>query len=457
MDTHVYIRIKPYSKNGNDRIIVKKNKDNIIIENPENIISQKDKYIKYNFPNILNFFQTNFCIFQTIKNNIYKNLMIVAYGQTGSGKTHTIIGNKKDKGLMYLNVEYLLEDENVSNINIQTIQLHNFKIYDVLNNNSILTFYELKDSIHYKIAPIKNKITNMIQFRLILNNIRKNIIKGQTKLNNNSSRSHTIFWITYDTKIKKNISLICIDLAGNERLKFNINSNDIVYINKSLFAFKECIRCSHKGIFVPYRQDKLTQILRDFFNRNMTMIFIGTINPSSKCYYDIKDTIEYSLLLLKEKIIKTKYKEKSKIFEKTTNALISPIIKGKKQEYKIPKIPNMSKIPNIPSMPNIENVILRKNKKADRSKSVDNLPSLISGKEYSKFIFKYYDNTTNHRKLYSRESKSSKSININKIEECLDNDIKFLFDFYKKLKRKGTFEEIIKYLKEEKEDHFFYK
>lgn len=172
METKVYIRIKPYKKEKEDRIIVKKVKDSLVIENPQEKISKKEKYIKYKFVNIINFFQRNSSIFENIKTYISKNLMLVVYGQTGSGKTHTIIGNKKEKGVIYLSVESLLENKRISNINIQTIQLHNFKVYDVLNRNSELNFYELKESIHYKIPPIKREIKNINKFKEIMDDIR---------------------------------------------------------------------------------------------------------------------------------------------------------------------------------------------------------------------------------------------------------------------------------------------
>ena len=90
--------------------------------------------------------------------------------------------------------------------------------------------------------------------------------------NSASSRSHALCFIRLsDHEGRPKGTFIIGDLAGSERAH-DTQSNDKgrkvegAEINKSLLALKECIRAmsQNKG-HVPFRQSKLTLVLRDSF------------------------------------------------------------------------------------------------------------------------------------------------------------------------------------------------
>lgn len=119
-------------------------------------------------------------------------------------------------------------------------------------------------------------------------------IIAETKLNENSSRSHTVFRINIQSKRKgdeTNIRLAqlnLVDLAGSEGasrtqtdgLRLREGSN----INRSLLALSNVInRLSQAGnskTFINYRDSKLTRILQPALGGNSKTAIICTITPN---------------------------------------------------------------------------------------------------------------------------------------------------------------------------------
>jgi kinesin family protein 18/19 len=118
-----------------------------------------------------------------------------------------------------------------------------------------------------------------------------------TNANQTSSRSHAIFQIMLNMKDKsKNIEseVLCgklslIDLAGSERGTVTENRGirlrEGAKINTSLLALANCINAlgdkAKKGFFVPFRDSKLTRMLKDSLGGNCKTIMVATISPAS--------------------------------------------------------------------------------------------------------------------------------------------------------------------------------
>ncbi len=80
------------------------------------------------------------------------------------------------------------------------------------------------------------------------------------------------------------MSKLClIDLAGSERAAVSDNKGirmmEGANINRSLLALGNCINIlsdpKKKGAFVPYRDSKLTRLLKDSLGGNTKTIMIG--------------------------------------------------------------------------------------------------------------------------------------------------------------------------------------
>lgn len=94
-----------------------------------------------------------------------------------------------------------------------------------------------------------------------------------------------------------------MDLAGSERAS-ETNSGgqklrDGANINRSLLALANCINAlgkqQKKGLaYVPYRNSKLTRILKDGLSGNSQTIMIATISPAGIQYHHTINTLKYA-------------------------------------------------------------------------------------------------------------------------------------------------------------------
>ncbi|KAJ8334030.1 hypothetical protein SKAU_G00413490 [Synaphobranchus kaupii] len=138
----------------------------------------------------------------------------------------------------------------------------------------------------------------------------KNRTQHPTDVNASSSRSHAVFQI-YLRQQDKTASLnpnvrvakmSLIDLAGSERAsatnakgaRFREGAN----INRSLLALGNVINTladpKRKKAHIPYRDSKLTRLLKDSLGGNCRTIMIANISPSSLSYDDTYNTLKYA-------------------------------------------------------------------------------------------------------------------------------------------------------------------
>jgi kinesin family protein 18/19 len=98
--------------------------------------------------------------------------------------------------------------------------------------------------------------------------------------------------------------LSLIDLAGSERASKTHNRGirmvEGANINRSLLALGNCINALHennskgKADFIPFRDSKLTRLLKDSLGGNCRTVMIANIGPSNLCYEDTHNTLKYA-------------------------------------------------------------------------------------------------------------------------------------------------------------------
>jgi kinesin family protein 18/19 len=85
-------------------------------------------------------------------------------------------------------------------------------------------------------------------------------------------------------------------------------------INKSLLALGNCINSLgenyKKGRHIPYRNSKLTRLLKDSLGGNCRTVMIANVSPSSLSYEDTLNTLKYAN---RAKNIKTKVNNSNEI------------------------------------------------------------------------------------------------------------------------------------------------
>lgn len=96
--------------------------------------------------------------------------------------------------------------------------------------------------------------------------------------------------------------LSLVDLAGSERAANTKNSGKRLVeganINRSLLALGNCINAlaekGHKGNFVPYRDSKLTRLLKDSLGGNCRTVMIANIGPAESSFEETLNTLKYA-------------------------------------------------------------------------------------------------------------------------------------------------------------------
>ncbi|KFQ23056.1 Kinesin-like KIF24 [Mesitornis unicolor] len=124
---------------------------------------------------------------------------------------------------------------------------------------------------------------------------------GATGVNSDSSRSHAIIQIQIkDTANRTSGRISFIDLAGSERAADARDSDrqtkmEGAEINQSLLALKECIRAlDQEHVHTPFRQSKLTQVLKDSFIGNSKTCMIANVSPSHIATEHTLNTLRYA-------------------------------------------------------------------------------------------------------------------------------------------------------------------
>ena len=261
------------------------------------------------------------------------NATVFAYGATGAGKTYTMLGTETNPGIMPLTLKELFtkvrefKNEREYKLKFWYLEIYNENIRDLLrfmnqgnsNNNNII---EENESLDLREDPIKGiivsgiteiNVNNSNDMLKILKRGNRNRTQEATGANETSSRSHAILQVSIEYKDKtsgidfevKYSKLSLIDLAGSERASATQNRGirliEGANINRSLLTLGNCINalCDaiSKGIkkpYIPYRDSKLTRLLKDSLGGNARTVMIANVSPSINTFDDTYNTLKYA-------------------------------------------------------------------------------------------------------------------------------------------------------------------
>ncbi len=267
------------------------------------------------------------------------NGTVFSYGQTGSGKTWTMRGNDDDPGMMMQCIDDIFEfievhPEKEYKLKVSYMEVYNEEINDLLGDGSPLS-KNLKIIAEDNIrgASIGNlvevEVSNGEEMMAALKRGEESRSYGSTIMNAESSRSHTIYRLiisTYEPEEadddddgllrapseskEKEPSCVSylnlVDLAGSERQKSTGASGSTLKeganINKSLLALGavinklgEASKKTKKGkdVFIPYRDSKLTRILKSSLGGNALTSIVCAVSPASGSREETVSTLKF--------------------------------------------------------------------------------------------------------------------------------------------------------------------
>ncbi len=134
---------------------------------------------------------------------------------------------------------------------------------------------------------------------------------SEHQLNKESTRSHCIFTVYLEMKSRIESSekvitskLNFVDLAGSERVKKTGSTGIILkeanYINKSLTFLEQVVvaltdkKKSRGKDHIPYRQSKLTHLLKDSIGGNCRTVMIATVWPEDNHLNETLSTLNFA-------------------------------------------------------------------------------------------------------------------------------------------------------------------
>ena len=257
------------------------------------------------------------------------NGCIFSYGQTGSGKTWSMMGCPEDPGItkrcvddifIHIAREKTRNSEIQFTLRVSYLEVYNEEINDLLNDDhekgrNLRITSDDPNKGGVQIGGLTEKeCDNATDILGVIEQGEKNRSYGATEMNANSSRSHTLYRLFIESSeevevdaagasefrsvaaskgggpttkpVIKTSYLNLVDLAGSERQKSTgakgSQLKEGANINKSLLTLGSVIqklgeqskaaesgaKPSKKGNFIPYRDSKLTRILKQSLGGN---------------------------------------------------------------------------------------------------------------------------------------------------------------------------------------------
>uniref|UniRef100_A0A674PFN2 Kinesin family member 7 n=1 Tax=Takifugu rubripes TaxID=31033 RepID=A0A674PFN2_TAKRU len=257
------------------------------------------------------------------------NATVFAYGQTGSGKTYTIgeanICKFNNKIFFFPNSRRryfkLLDENDLTDFSVRVSYLEVYKeefkdLLEVETASKDILIREDKGNI--VLCGVKEcEVEGLDEVLSLLESGNTARHTGATQMNPNSSRSHTIFTVYMDqrrggSRLYSSASSMgpqvlsskfhFVDLAGSERILRTGNTGErlkeSIQINSGLLALGNVIGAladpKRKGSHVPYRDSKITRILKDSLGGNSKTLMIACISPSSSDFDESLNTLNYA-------------------------------------------------------------------------------------------------------------------------------------------------------------------
>ncbi|XP_071733196.1 kinesin-like protein KIN-8A [Rutidosis leptorrhynchoides] len=264
-----------------------------------------------------------------------RNGSVFCYGATGAGKTFTMLGTVENPGVMVLAIKdlfYKVRQRSCDGnhvVHLSYLEVYNETVRDLLSPGRPLILREDKQGI-IAAGLTQYRAYSTDEVMVLLQQGNRNRTTEPTRANETSSRSHAILQVMVEYRvkdgsnnvIKKVGKLSLIDLAGSERAhatdQRTLRSLEGANINRSLLALSSCINALVEGKkHVPYRNSKLTQLLKDSLGGACNTVMIANISPSNLSFGETQNTLHWAD---RAKEIRTKVTEANEEVSKVVNS-----------------------------------------------------------------------------------------------------------------------------------------
>ncbi|XP_017531878.3 kinesin-like protein KIF27 isoform X1 [Manis javanica] len=306
-----------------------------VIPNTQQIIIGRDKVFTFDFVFGKNSTQDEVystCIKPLVVSLIEGyNATVFAYGQTGSGKTYTIGGGhvasvvQSQRGIIPRAIQELFQSISDSpstdfNVKVSYIEVYKEDLRDLLELETSVKDLHIREDEKGNTVIVGAKecqveTADEVMSLLEMGNAARHT--GATQTNKHSSRSHAIFTISI-CQVKRNLEaakdgLWClprhiiskfhfVDLAGTERVTKTGNTGErfkeSILINSGLLALGNVISAlgdpRRKSSHIPYRDAKITRLLKDSLGGSAKTVMMTCVSPSSSDFDESLNSLKYA-------------------------------------------------------------------------------------------------------------------------------------------------------------------
>jgi len=214
---------------------------------------------------------------------------------------------------LFQRIEDRADEYNVE-VMVTFLEIYNEEIRDLLaepGSNAPRGGLSIREDKTVKVVglvELKPRTAEEVKEIVLQGNLRRT--QSPTHANETSSRSHAVLQVHVTqsprtaaiTEQRTMATLSIIDLAGSERAAATTNMGQRMVeganINKSLLALGNCINalCESGGAIrhVPYRNSKLTRLLKFSLGGNCKTVMIVCVAPTSNHFDDTHNTLVYA-------------------------------------------------------------------------------------------------------------------------------------------------------------------
>ncbi|XP_032807376.2 kinesin-like protein KIF9 isoform X1 [Petromyzon marinus] len=248
------------------------------------------------------------------------NGTIMCYGQTGAGKSYTMTGsteNFSERGIIPRVLEQVFHDieervEQDITVRVSYLEIYNESLCDLCAMPACqaidkqLSIMDERGMVSVKgltcqlVSSQEEALTKLFEGEM-------NRAVACHTLNKKSSRSHCIFTLYIESRSKTITNskytmskLNLVDLAGSERLGKATSEGQVereaTYINKSLSFLEQAViaLADRRREHVPFRQSKLTHVLKDAIGGNCNTVLIANIIGETEQIEETLSTLRFA-------------------------------------------------------------------------------------------------------------------------------------------------------------------
>ncbi|XP_027642829.2 kinesin-like protein KIF9 isoform X5 [Falco peregrinus] len=309
---HAFVRVKPTAEFAQDMIKFGPDNKSIAIyikkDAKKGVVNNRQTDWAFRLDGVLHNTSQELA-YETVAKKVVSEALvgyngtIMCYGQTGAGKTYTMTGATAEyehRGIIPRAIQQVFKATAHSvdpfKVRISYLEIYNETLFDLLStmtssgtSDMQMAVVDCPQGVYVKGLSIHSVSHEEDALNLFFEGETNRVIAEHT-LNKNSSRSHCIFTIYIESRFRLFSDVKCvnskinlIDLAGSERLSKTGSEGQVLkeatYINKSLSFLEQIViaLADPKRDHIPFRQSKLTHVLKDSLGGNCNTVLVANI------------------------------------------------------------------------------------------------------------------------------------------------------------------------------------